>query len=219
MKGEDFSTFQNAPGGLWYYFKASASGVASVTTAGSSVDTIVSVFNSTKCTGLGYDCAGFNDDVSATVKTSSITFDVTIGTTYTLIVSGKSDLRGTLVTNLEMIGSFTCTPACGLRKCGTNGCGGQCGTCGSGEECNVHSQCVPGAVAPFVPSSTSTPANSPSAPVSGSTAASPSKSPLGLSPSTSPVGPSPSSQCNAPRRVQPETPKILRFLQVGDPKP
>src|SRR5512138_467529 len=29
-----------------------------------------------------------------------------------------------------------CTPYCGTRDCGDNGCGGSCGMCGSNETCN-----------------------------------------------------------------------------------
>ncbi len=36
----------------------------------------------------------------------------------------------------------TCTPACGGKACGDNGCGGECGTCEVGDECNAQQQCV-----------------------------------------------------------------------------
>lgn len=35
----------------------------------------------------------------------------------------------------------TCTPACGGRECGDNGCGGSCGTCGLGSQC-AQGQCA-----------------------------------------------------------------------------
>ncbi|GAG00537.1 unnamed protein product, partial [marine sediment metagenome] len=31
-----------------------------------------------------------------------------------------------------------CTPQCGSRECGFDGCYGTCGTCGSGEQCNIY---------------------------------------------------------------------------------
>ena len=34
-----------------------------------------------------------------------------------------------------------CTPSCGTRQCGSNGCGGTCGTCPSGEVCGSAGMC------------------------------------------------------------------------------
>jgi secreted trypsin-like serine protease len=42
------------------------------------------------------------------------------------------------------IDTFTqvaCTPSCGGKQCGSDGCGGTCGTCASGTTCNAASQC------------------------------------------------------------------------------
>ncbi|GAB4212579.1 MAG: hypothetical protein OHK0013_35510 [Sandaracinaceae bacterium] len=35
-----------------------------------------------------------------------------------------------------------CTPSCGGRQCGPDGCGGVCGTCAAGTSCNTSYQCV-----------------------------------------------------------------------------
>jgi uncharacterized protein YkwD len=35
-----------------------------------------------------------------------------------------------------------CTPSCGARECGDDGCGGSCGACGAGETCNASGACV-----------------------------------------------------------------------------
>ena len=35
-----------------------------------------------------------------------------------------------------------CTPSCGGKQCGSDGCGGSCGSCGSGTTCNASGQCV-----------------------------------------------------------------------------
>jgi hypothetical protein len=37
----------------------------------------------------------------------------------------------------------TCTPACGLRVCGDDGCGGSCGACGQEEFCAIDGRCQP----------------------------------------------------------------------------
>jgi hypothetical protein len=34
-----------------------------------------------------------------------------------------------------------CSPDCGLRSCGSDGCGGSCGTCASGSLCGADGQC------------------------------------------------------------------------------
>ena len=138
----DVKGLSDGPGGLWYIFTASATGSATVTTEGSAIDTVLSRYVKTECTGTSFTCAwnGFSDDVSATVKTSALTFDVTSGSDYTLVVNGKANARGNIVLNLKMTGSFSCTPACGTRQCGSNGCGGVCGTCASDKVCSIQSQ-------------------------------------------------------------------------------
>ena len=37
-----------------------------------------------------------------------------------------------------------CTPSCGTKVCGTDGCGGSCGSCAAGKSCNTAGQCVAG---------------------------------------------------------------------------
>jgi hypothetical protein len=40
--------------------------------------------------------------------------------------------------------SSGCTPACGGKMCGPDGCGGACGACPAGQSCNASGQCVGG---------------------------------------------------------------------------
>ncbi len=40
---------------------------------------------------------------------------------------------GTFCSDYECVSS--CTPSCGGRECGSDGCGGTCGSCGAGESC------------------------------------------------------------------------------------
>ena len=90
-------------GALWYYFNATANGKANVTTAGSSIDTVLNRYEGRdKCSLL--ICYNFNDDVSATDNTSSIEFSVIKGTTYHLSVSGKAKEFGLIKINIRMIG-------------------------------------------------------------------------------------------------------------------
>jgi hypothetical protein len=39
-------------------------------------------------------------------------------------------------------GTTSCTPSCGGKQCGDDGCGGSCGTCDSTQACNASGQCV-----------------------------------------------------------------------------
>lgn len=49
-----------------------------------------------------------------------------------------------------------CTPSCGDRVCGDDGCGGQCGLCDGGKECHNGKCTVPCAKSGFVPEVTKT---------------------------------------------------------------
>ncbi len=42
----------------------------------------------------------------------------------------------------------TCTPACGGKECGDDGCSGSCGTCGAGKSCDASGLCTSGPVEP-----------------------------------------------------------------------
>lgn len=45
---------------------------------------------------------------------------------------------GLLFDNIKI---FSCTPACGGKNCGADGCGGSCGTCTGGQTCNGSGVC------------------------------------------------------------------------------
>jgi len=48
-----------------------------------------------------------------------------------------------------------CTPKCGGKNCGSNGCGGTCGTCQNDETCNGVSLCTPKSAAHICPTGSS----------------------------------------------------------------
>jgi V8-like Glu-specific endopeptidase len=41
----------------------------------------------------------------------------------------------------QHVGGSTCTPSCGAKECGSDGCGDVCGECGRDETCNAAGQC------------------------------------------------------------------------------
>ncbi len=93
---------------VWWRFTAPAAGKLTVTTLGSNFDTLLAAYTGTavgSLTGL----AG-NDDAETPqqnprddrIRTSTITFDVTAGTTYYLAVDGWDSLFGQVTLNLAL---------------------------------------------------------------------------------------------------------------------
>ena len=72
---------------IWYKWTAPASGSATVTTAGSGFDTVLGVYTGSAVGSLSV--VGKNDDVDpGNVLTSSVSFNATAGTTYSIAVDG-----------------------------------------------------------------------------------------------------------------------------------
>lgn len=95
----------NEPGGasIWWKWTATASGSLNVTTAGSNFDTLLAAYTGSSVGALT-QLAG-NDDVDpGVVRTSTITFNVTAGTTYFFAVDGWEAEWGSITLN------FTLTP-------------------------------------------------------------------------------------------------------------
>jgi outer membrane protein assembly factor BamB len=91
-------------GSLWWSWTAPAdAGKLLITTAGSGLDTVLAVYTGTILDTLKQVAA--NDDASATVTTSSVTFDVTPGTTYSIAVAGKNGGEGLVTFKLAVIPS------------------------------------------------------------------------------------------------------------------
>jgi hypothetical protein len=76
----------------WYRFTPRESGMATIGTAGSAYDTIVSVY--TGSTG-SFVSQGCNDDANATVQ-SQLSIPVTAGVAYSVMISAKAGDGGTL---------------------------------------------------------------------------------------------------------------------------
>jgi len=69
---------------IWYLWKAPATGIEALTTAGSSFDTLLAVY-----TGLdSLVPVAANDDENGSVRTSAVSFAVTKGTQYRIAVDG-----------------------------------------------------------------------------------------------------------------------------------
>lgn len=100
--GEPNHGTSGATGSLWWTWTAPAgAGKVTITTAGSAIDTVLSLYTGTTLANLQPVAA--NDDAAATVTTSSLTVDVTPGTTYTIAIAGKNNAEGLITFKLGVI--------------------------------------------------------------------------------------------------------------------
>jgi hypothetical protein len=83
---------------VWWTWTAPSSGAVTITTAGSSFDTMLGVYTGTSVSSLTQIAA--NDDVSYYNLTSAVTFNAVAGTTYHIRVDGYSGASGNIVLNL-----------------------------------------------------------------------------------------------------------------------
>jgi len=77
---------------LWWTWTAPSSGPFKINTAGSGYDTILAVYTGSALNNLQQVAS--SDDVSATDVTSSVSLNVTAGTTYQIAVEGKAGKSG-----------------------------------------------------------------------------------------------------------------------------
>ncbi len=88
---------------VWYRWIAPSSGTLSVTTEGSSFDTLLGAYTGSAVESLSTLAA--NDDTPGGGLSSSITFHVTAGTTYYLAVDGYGGWKGASVLNWSLAGA------------------------------------------------------------------------------------------------------------------
>jgi hypothetical protein len=75
---------------IWYSWQAPSTGIVTVDTAGSTFDTVLGVYTGTAVNSLTV-IAQQDDVVPGTVRTSTITFNATAGTTYKIAVDGYNN--------------------------------------------------------------------------------------------------------------------------------
>ena len=117
---------------LWWKWTAPANGRATISTAGSGIDTVLAVYTGSALATLSVVAA--NDDAAGTV-TSALTFSAVAGTTYQIAVDGFNGATGELVlagalvanvlyaTDFETfpLGAGTLVPTDGWRGLNDNG--------------------------------------------------------------------------------------------------
>ncbi len=83
---------------IWYQWQAPSSGSTTITTGGSGFDTILAVYTGTTVNSLTR--LAFNDDVqNGVIRTSSVAFSATSGTTYMIVVDGWAGDAGSVQLN------------------------------------------------------------------------------------------------------------------------
>jgi hypothetical protein len=82
---------------IWYSWTAPVTGPVTLTTQGSSYDTMLALYSGSSLTGL--TSLGANDDVAAGTVWSSVTANVTAGTTYRIVVDGWNNRSGSVKLN------------------------------------------------------------------------------------------------------------------------
>ena len=121
-----------------YLFTPVADGVYTIELA-SSFDSVVYVV--TDCAAVDTSCAGAADNAVAG-GTETLEIALVGGTPYFVIVDGYSETS-------NYTGPYTltiappCVPACGVKVCGDDGCGGSCGECPAGDVCQEDGTCAP----------------------------------------------------------------------------
>jgi len=115
--GEPSHASNSGGASVWWQWTASASGTTTLTTAGSSFDTLLAVYTGNSVNGLTV-VASNDDDQSAGVTTSRLTFDASAGTTYRIAVDGFNGAIGSITLNLtgpSASGGGTCSTPCIYR--------------------------------------------------------------------------------------------------------
>ncbi|MBZ0280305.1 MAG: hypothetical protein K8L97_06165 [Anaerolineae bacterium] len=89
---------------FWYEFTPGVTSNYVISTAGSSFDTVVSVYTGAALGSLSQVTGGCNDDANATVLTSSLNLNLTAGTPYIIQVGGYNGRYGNFQFRVEQAG-------------------------------------------------------------------------------------------------------------------
>lgn len=82
---------------VWWTWSPTGTGSATITTIGSSFDTLLAIYTGTSVASL--TAVASNDDISTSTLQSSVTFTATAGQTYQIAVDGYSAASGSIALN------------------------------------------------------------------------------------------------------------------------
>jgi len=94
----------NAPGGasIWWCWTAPTNGTVSISTAGSSFDTILGVYTGTSVSTLSEAASNDDEDYYGGITTSKAVFDVAMSQTYQIAVDGYGGASGNVTLRVQL---------------------------------------------------------------------------------------------------------------------
>ncbi|MCB9913179.1 MAG: TlpA family protein disulfide reductase [Planctomycetes bacterium] len=100
--GEPKHAGNNGGASVWWSWTAPFSGFVTISTGGSSFDTVMGVYTGTSVSALWR--AAYNDDenYSGGITTSKVYFDVTLGQTYQIAVDGYDGVSGSVRLEVQL---------------------------------------------------------------------------------------------------------------------
>ena len=112
QNGEPFHVGNSGGASIWYRWTAPASGRVSLSTAGSSFDTLLAAYGGSSVSVLSAPPQGIlGDDANDADRTSRIAFNVVAGQVYSIAVDGYADPQGVAVGNVALSWSLLAAPA------------------------------------------------------------------------------------------------------------
>ena len=97
--GEPMVAGTTSPSSVWWSWLAPASGLVTIDTIGSTLDTVLGIFTGNTVSSL--NLVASNDDISNEVRNSRVTFAALCGTTYQIVVGGYGTSVGNISLNLR----------------------------------------------------------------------------------------------------------------------
>ncbi len=88
------SVWGNSGSSIWYSWTATDTGTLSLSTVGSNYDTMLAIYTGSAVGALTVLPNGANDDFGAGLLTSSVSVNVTAGTTYRIVIDGYGRTSG-----------------------------------------------------------------------------------------------------------------------------
>lgn len=103
---------------LWWTWKAPSSGTVTLTTAGSSFDTVLGVYTGTSMSSLKLVAANDDENDLLGVYTSQVTFTAVAGKSYQIVVDGYKGRTGSVSLALTLTATTTTTTTAAARQAG-----------------------------------------------------------------------------------------------------
>jgi len=100
--GEPYHAGDGGGASVWWSWTAATAGTVTLSTAGSSFDTVLAVYTGTSVTALTEAASNDDEDVGAGIYTSKVVFDVVANRTYQIVADGYSGSSGSVRLQLQL---------------------------------------------------------------------------------------------------------------------